>query len=399
MPLSPMLNRLRPSATVATTEKARLRKAKDPSVLVISGGEPDFDTPEHIKDAAMRAIRDGQTKYTSTAGTPSLKAAIVDKFQCENGLHYRSEEIVVGTGGKQVIFNALLATISPGDEVILPRPAWVSYADIAELAEGKVVSVQCRKENGFKITPEELEAAITPRSRWFVINSPCNPTGSIYSADELRALANVLLRHPDILILSDDIYEHLLFDGARFATIAAVAPELHDRTVIVNGVSKAYCMTGWRIGFGAAPQWLSQAMVKLQAQTTTSNCSISQAAAEAALRGPKDFIQRHNAAYQRRRDHVVGEIGKTELLSCIRPEGAFYVYVDVSALVGKSVDGGAPLNTDLEIADFFLDDARIAVVPGSGFGTSPYLRLCFAYSDEMVQEAMSRMTASAAKLS
>lgn len=389
--LSPMLGRLRPSATVAMTEKARLRKGVDPSVLVISGGEPDFDTPDHIKDAAIEAIRLGHTKYTSTAGTPALKAAIIAKFKNENGLDYRTDEIIVGTGGKQVIFNALLATIAPGDEIVVPRPAWVSYADIAELADGKIVSVQCSKDNGFKITPEELDAAITPRTRWFVINSPCNPTGAVYSAAELRALADVLAKHPQVLILSDDIYEHIVFPGATFATIAAVAPELKDRTVVVNGVSKAYCMTGWRLGYGATPGWLAKAMVKLQTQTTTSNSSISQAAAVAALTGPQDFIARNNEAYLRRRDLVVAGVNRTELLSCTPPQGAFYAYVDVSKLIGRRWKDGT-LRDDSEVADFFLDAARIAVVPGSGFGTSSYVRFCFAYADETLAEVISRVT-------
>jgi aspartate aminotransferase len=389
--LSPILKRLRPSATVASTEKARLRKLEDPSVLVVSGGEPDFDTPEHVKLAAIEAIRDGDTKYTSTAGTLALRKAIVEKFRCENGLDYSTDQIVVGTGGKQVIFNALIATVSPGDEIILPRPSWVSYADIAELVEGVVVSVECRAADGFKISPQMLEAAITPRTRWFVINSPCNPSGAVYSAAELKALADVLVNHPEVMILSDDIYEHLIYEGTEFATIAAVAPALRERTVIVNGVSKAHCMTGWRVGYGAAPLWLARAMVKLQAQTTTSNSSISQAAATAALTGPTDFIAEHNEAYRRRRDMMVAAINRTGLLHCDSPSGAFYLFVDVSKLIGRRMPNGRVMENDLDVADFFLDAARIAVVPGTGFGMSPYVRFCFAYSDEVLAEVISRV--------
>lgn len=389
--LSPMLTRLRPSATVATTEKARQRKAQDPTVLVVSGGEPDFDTPDHIKEAAIEAIRRGDTKYTSTAGTSELKAAIVRKFKLENDIEYTVDEIVVGTGGKQVIFNALLATIAPGDEIILPRPSWVSYADIAELVEGVVVSLAARKEDDFKITPAVLEAAITPRTRWFVINSPCNPTGAVYTASELRGLADVLVKYSNVLILSDDIYEHLIYDDAKFATLASVAPELRDRTVTVNGVSKAYCMTGWRLGYGGAPLWLARAMTKLQSQTTTSNSSISQAAAVAALTGPTGFIVKNNEAYRRRRDMVVKAVNNTGWLSCTRPQGAFYVYVDVSKLIGQVTPDGRKLETDIDVSDFVLDAARVAVIPGTGFGVSPYIRLCFAYSDEVMAEVTTRI--------
>jgi aspartate aminotransferase len=327
-----------------------------------------------------------------------LRKAIVEKFRRENGLEYSTDQIVVGTGGKQVIFNALIATVSPGDEIVLPRPSWVSYADIAELVEGVVVSVECREADGFKISPQMLEAAITPRTRWFVINSPCNPSGAVYSAVELRALADVLLKHPDVMILSDDIYEHLVYDGAEFATIAAVAPELRDRTVVVNGVSKAHCMTGWRIGYGAAPVWLARAMTKLQAQTTTSNSSISQAAAAAALTGPIDFIAEHNEAYRRRRDMMVDAINRTGWLRGAPPSGAFYLFVDVSKLIGRRAPSGRVMENDLDVADFFLDAARIAVVPGTGFGLSPYVRFCFAYSDEVLAEVINRVESALAEL-
>jgi aspartate aminotransferase len=396
--LSPMLKRLRPSATIAVTDKARERRAKDPSVLVVSGGEPDFDTPDHIKEAAIAAIRRGDTKYTTTSGTPALKAAIIHKFKTENGLDYSPDEIIAGTGGKQVIFNALIATISPGDEVVLPCPAWVSYADVAELAEGVVVRVKCRKEDGFKIRPAALEAAITPRTRWFVINSPCNPTGAVYSKSELRQLADVLVKHPKVMILSDDIYEHLVYDGAEFATMVEVAPELRDRTVTINGMSKAYCMTGWRLGYGAAPPWLVKAMTMLQAQTTTNPSSISQAAAVAALTGPTEFIASNNQAYRRRRDMVVNAINRMQWLSCLSPQGAIYVWIDVSRLIGQKTEDGREMKTDLDVSNFFLDAARVALVPGTGFGFSPYVRLCFAYSDEVMAEVVSRIGTTLSRL-
>jgi aspartate aminotransferase len=391
MHLSPMLSRLRESATIGTTRKARQLKAAGRDVLVISGGEPDFDTPEHIKEAAHAAIRDGFTKYTPTDGTPDLKAAIIEKLGRDNGIAAQPNEVIVGAGGKQVIFNALVATIAPGDEAVIPRPCWVSYPDIVEMAGGTPVFIETSRQNGFKLAPDDLRRAITPATRWFVINSPCNPTGAVYSWSELRALADVLLDHPQVMILSDDIYEYIVFDRARFVTLAQVEPRLRDRTVIVNGVSKGYCMTGWRIGYGVGPEWLIAAMARLQGQTTTTQCSISQAAAAAALTGPHDFVPRHNAVYRRRRDLVVQRVNQIPGLSCDPPEGAFYVYVDASGLIGGRMPDGRVLASDLDVADYVLEAEGVAVVPGAGFGMSPYFRLCFAYADEVMADACERI--------
>ena len=391
MQFSPMLERLRESATIGATRKARALKAAGRDVLVISGGEPDFDTPDHIKDAAIKAMREGATKYTATDGTPALKAAIAQKMARDNGITARLSEIMVGTGGKQVIFNALVATIGPGDEAVIPLPSWVSYPDIVEMAGGKPVFVATERQNGFKITPEELRRAITPATKWFIINSPCNPTGAVYSAAELRALADVLLDHPHVMVLSDDIYEYIVFGAAKFATLAQVEPRLRERTIIVNGVSKGYCMTGWRIGYGVGPEKLIAAMTKLQGQETNGASSISQAAAAAALTGPHDFVARHNAAYLRRRDLVVAAINRTPGLRCDPPDGAFYVYVDVSGLIGRRTKDGAVLKDDMAVADYLLEVGGVAVVAGAGFGRSPYVRLCFAYADDVLEDACGRI--------
>ena len=396
--LSPLLERLRESGTIEVTRRARQLKAAGRDVLVISGGEPDFDTPDHIKDAAAEAIRAGKTKYTPTEGTPELKAAIIAKLARDNGITAKPSEIIVGTGGKQVLFNALVATIGPGDEAVIPRPCWVSYPDIVEMCGGTPVFVDTERQNGFKITPQELRAAITPATQWFIINSPCNPTGAVYSAAELRALADVLLEHPQVKILSDDIYEYLVFGSAKFATLPQVEPRLKERTVIVNGVSKGYCMTGWRIGYGVGPEWLISAMAKLQGQTTNNASSISQAAAAAALTGPHDFVAAHNAAYERRRDLVVSRINATPGLSCDTPDGAFYVYVDASGVIGKRTPEGKALQTDVEVARYILDEGGVAVIPGSGFGRSPYFRLCFAYADDVLADACDRIARAIAAL-
>lgn len=397
--LSPMLGRLRESATIATTAKARALKRAGRDVLVTSGGEPDFDTPDHIKDAAIKAIRDGFTKYTPTEGIAELRQAIVEKFARDNGMTVKPEEVIVGAGAKQVVFDALIATLTAGDEAVIPRPSWVSYADIVELAGAAPVFIDCRKSDGFKLRPEELRRAITPRTRWFIINSPNNPSGAVYSQAELRGIADVLLDHPHVLIMSDDIYEHILFDGARFTTLAQVEPRLMPRTLTINGVSKTYCMTGWRIGYGAGPQWLIRAMTKLQSQTTTSLSSISQAAAVAALRGPHDFVAKHNRVYQERRDLVIRRLNQVEGLSCTVPAGAFYVYIDVSGLIGRRDASGRVLGNDLDVADHMLTTGGVAVVPGSGFGMSPYVRLCFAYATETMAEACNRMARAVAALS
>lgn len=395
--LSPMLDRLRESATIGVTRRARELKNAGHDILQISGGEPDFDTPEHIKAAAKAAIDAGLTKYTPTEGTTELKAAVVSKLQRENGVTVTPQQVVIGTGAKQLIFNALMATISTGDEAVIPTPSWVSYPDIVELAGGKPVIVECSRSDSFKITPERLRSALTPKSRWLILNSPCNPSGAVYSAVELRALADVLLDYPDIMILSDDIYEYIIFDGRSFSTIAAVEPKLANRTVIVNGVSKGFCMTGWRIGYCAAPDYLVTAMINLQGQETNGASSISQAAATAALNGPRDFVAAHNAIYQRRRDAVVAAINDIDGLACDPPEGAFYVYVHAGGLIGRKAPDGRVMANDVNIADHLLHGG-VAVVPGAGFNASPYFRLCFAYSDDIIEEACKRIARACAAL-
>jgi aspartate aminotransferase len=388
--LSPMLERLRESATISVTRRARELKNAGRDILQISGGEPDFDTPDHIKAAAKAAIDAGMTKYTPTDGTPELKAAVVQKLWRDNGLSVTPQQVVIGTGAKQLIFNALMATISTGDEAVIPTPSWVSYPDIVELAGGTPIIVECPRSDGFKITPERLRAALGPKTRWLIINSPCNPSGAVYSPRELRALGKVLLDFPDVMILSDDIYEYILFDDREFSTIAAVEPALANRTVVVNGVSKGYCMTGWRIGYCAAPPWLVTAIVNLQGQETNGPSSISQAAATAALTGPRDFVAKHNVIYQRRRDKVVAAINAIDGLACDAPQGAFYVYVDAAGLIGRRDPTGRLLTTDVDVAGYLLEGG-VAVVPGTGFNASPYFRLCFAYSDSVVEDACRRI--------
>lgn len=397
-PLSPMLDRLRESATIGMTRRARELKEAGRDVLVISGGEPDFDTPGHIKKAAVEAIAAGQTKYTATGGTNELRQAVARKFKRENGLDVPPGGIVIGTGAKQLIFNALLATVASGDEVIIPSPSWVSYPDIVELLDGRPVLLECSRAEGFKLTPARLRAAITRRTRWLILNSPCNPSGAVYSAAELKGLAEVLLDFPDVMVMSDDIYEHIVFDDNAFATISAVEPRLADRTLIVNGVSKAHCMTGWRIGYSAGPVWLAQAMVTLQGQETNGPSSISQAAAVAALDGPQDHLEANRIAYLRRRDLAVRCINAIDGLSCDPPQGTFYVYVDVSGLIGRHTPAGKTLETDCDVADYLLEEASVALVPGTGFNASPFVRLCFAYSDDIVAEACARMASACSRL-
>ncbi len=396
--LSPMLGRLRESATIGVTRRARALKDAGRDVLVISGGEPDFDTPDHIKEAAFRAISGGQTKYTATDGTPELKQAIVRKLKRDNHVDVGVDQVVVGTGAKQLIFNALMATIAPGDEAIIPTPSWVSYPDIVELLEGRPVLLECSRADSFKLTPARLDAAITPRTRWLILNSPCNPSGAVYSAAELRALAEVLLKYPDVMIMSDDIYEYIVFDDHVFATISEIEPRLSERTLIVNGVSKGHCMTGWRIGFCAGPRWLVKAMVTLQGQETNGPSSISQAAAVAALEGTLENVRRNNLVYQRRRDFAVDRINRIPGLSCDRPQGAFYIYVDVSGLLGRRTPQGMVLSNDVEVADYMLQEGGVALVPGAGFNASPYVRLCFAYSDSVVEDACHRLARACEKL-
>jgi aspartate aminotransferase len=397
-PLSPMLDRLRESATIGITRRARELRDSGRDVLVISGGEPDFDTPDHIKQAAFAAISAGQTKYTATDGTAELKQAVARKFNRDNGLDFPLNGIVIGTGAKQLIFNALMATVAAGDEVVIPTPSWVSYPDIVELLGGRPVLLECSRAAGFKLTPERLRSAITPQTQWLILNSPCNPSGAVYNAAELRGLAKVLLDFPHVLVMSDDIYEYIVFEDTEFATISAVEPRLQDRTLIINGVSKAHCMTGWRIGFSAGPAWLAKAMVTLQGQETNGPSSISQAAAVAALDGPLDHVEANNIAYKRRRDLVVERVNAIPGLSCDPPQGTFYVYVDVSGLIGRRTPQGSTLSTDIDVADYLLAEGGVALVPGTGFNASPFARLCFAYSDDVVADACDRIASACAKL-
>ncbi|ACI99276.1 pyridoxal phosphate-dependent aminotransferase [Rhodospirillum centenum] len=390
--LASRLSRIKPSATIAVTSKARALKAAGRDVIGLGAGEPDFDTPDSIKDAAIEAIRRGFTKYTDVDGTPELKKAVAAKFRRDNGLEYDpATQITVGTGGKQVLFNALLATLDPGDEVIVPAPYWVSYPDMVLLAEGTPVPVACPAEAGFKLTPAALEAAITPRTKWLILNSPSNPTGAAYTAAELTALGEVLLRHPQVWVMSDDMYEHLVYDGFRFATIAQVVPGLLGRTLTVNGVSKAYSMTGWRIGFAGGPKELIKAMGVIQSQSTSNPTSISQAAATEALNGPQDYIPRQAEVFARRRDLVVSMLNQAKGLSCPNPEGAFYVYPSCAATLGLSTPGGRVIGSDEDFATELLEAEGVAVVHGAAFGLSPHFRISYATSETVLEEACRRI--------
>ncbi|MGH6946802.1 MAG: pyridoxal phosphate-dependent aminotransferase, partial [Kiloniellales bacterium] len=366
-------------------------KAAGRDVIGLGAGEPDFDTPDNIKRAAIAAIERGDTKYTDVDGTPELKRAVVAKMKRDHGLDYWPEQITVGTGGKQVLYNALMATVNPGDEVIVPAPYWVSYPDIALLAEGVPVAVPCGENHGFKMQPEELEAAITPRTRWLILNSPSNPTGAAYSRAELKALTDVLKRHPQVWVLTDDMYEKLVYDGFEFGTPAEIEPALYDRTLTMNGVSKAYAMTGWRIGFGAGPVELIKAMAKIQSQSTTNPSSISQAAAVEALNGPQDFIAERNQSFKARRDLVVGLLNQCPGLTCHTPEGAFYVYPSCTGAIGKTTPGGKRIETDGDFVTYLLEAEGVAVVQGEAFGLSPYFRISYATSTAALEEACKRI--------
>ncbi|OQW43127.1 MAG: aspartate aminotransferase [Proteobacteria bacterium SG_bin5] len=388
---SAALARIKPSPTLAVSARAAALKSEGVDVISLGAGEPDFDTPDFIKDAAIEAMRAGQTKYTEVDGTPALKAAIAEKFKRDNGLDYAPSQISVNVGGKHTLFNAMVATLDPGDEVIVPAPYWVSYPDVVLFAGGTPVVVPAGPNQRYKLLPEQLEAAITPRTKWLILNSPSNPTGAAYSADELRALGEVLLRHPHVWVFADDMYEHIVYDGFAFATIAAVVPELYARTLTVNGCSKAYAMTGWRIGFAGGAEWLIKAMAKLQSQSTSNPCSIAQAAAVAALTGDQGFLAERAAVFQARRDLVVAALDATPGLCCPRPEGAFYVYPDCSGLIGKTTPQGQRLDDDQAIAAYLLESARVAVVPGAAFGLSPAMRLSYATSTEALSEACRRI--------
>ena len=385
------LDRISPSQTIAIATKARALKAEGRNIISLAAGEPDFDTPRNVKDAAIRAIEQGDTKYTDVAGTMPLRKAVAAKFKHDIGVDYAPDEIIVSTGGKQVIFNAFVATLDKGDEVIIPSPCWVSYPDIVALADGTPVIVPCGQNNGFKLRAEDLEAAITPKTKWFLLNSPCNPTGAAYSADDLRAICDVLLRHPDVWILTDDIYDKLVYDGFQPATIVQVEPKLRDRTVTMNGCSKAYAMTGWRIGFAGAPRALIKAMDKLQSQSTSNTSSISQAAALEALTGPQDFIQEMTAMYKSRRDLVVGMLNQAPGIYCHSPEGAFYVFPSVHGCIGKTSAAGAAIKDDESFVMALLDEEGVAAVHGSAFMYPGHFRISYATDTESLREACTRI--------
>jgi aspartate aminotransferase len=385
------LDRISPSQTIAISSKARALKAAGRDVISLSAGEPDFDTPRNVKDAAIRAIEAGETKYTDVAGTLALRRAVVEKFRRDNGIDYAPEEIIVSTGGKQVIFNAMLATINPGDEAIIPSPCWVSYPDIVSLAEGRPVLIPCSQNNGFKLRAEDLEAAITPRTKWFFINSPCNPTGAGYSADELRPLCDVLLRHPHVWVFTDDIYEKLAYDGFRPATIVQIEPRLKDRTVTMNGCSKAYAMTGWRIGFAGGPVRLIRALDKLQSQSTTNASSIGQAAALEALNGPQESIGEMVKVYRERRDLVVEMLNAAPGITCHKPEGAFYVFPAIHGCIGKTSPGGKRIGDDEAFVAALLDEEGVAAVHGSAFMYPGHFRISYATGTDALVEACVRI--------
>ena len=396
--LSAALGRIAPSATLAMSGRVIDLKAQGIDVRGLSAGEPDFDTPDFVKDAAIEAIRSGQTKYTAVDGIAPLKAAIAAKFKRDNGLVYSSKQITVNAGGKHTLFNALVATVDKGDEVIIPAPYWVSYPDIVEFAGGTPVIIMAAAAQNYKITPAQLEAAITPKTRWLILNSPSNPTGAAYSAIELEALGEVLLEHPHVMLLTDDMYEHIWYAQSPFATMLEVCPELYDRTLTMNGASKAYAMTGWRIGYAGGPEWLIKAMADLQSQSTSNPCSISQHAALAALTGPQDFLKERNAVFKERRDLVVAMLNDAPGLNCPTPEGAFYVYPDASGVMGKTTPKGNKIETDANLIDYFLDDYRVAAVHGAAFGLSPGFRISYATSTELLKEACTRIQSACAAL-
>ncbi len=397
--LSATLARVKPSPTIAVSTLAAELKAAGRDVIGLGAGEPDFDTPDNIKDAAKAAIDAGKTKYTAPDGMPELKQAICAKFARENGLSYSPAQISVGTGGKQILYNALMATLNPGDEVIIPAPYWVSYPDMVLLAGGTPVAVECGLDTGFRMTPEQLEAAITPKTKWFIFNSPSNPTGAGYSRDQLKSLTDVLMRHPHVWVMSDDMYEHLVFDDFEFVTPAQVEPGLYDRTLTCNGVSKAYAMTGWRIGYAGGPEELIGAMRKVQSQSTSNPCTISQWAAVEALNGPQDFLAQNAKTFQRRRDLVVGMLNAAEGITCPVPEGAFYVYPSIAGLIGKTTPSGVTITDDETFSKALLEDKGVAVVFGAAFGLSPNFRVSYATSDEALSAACTRIQEFCAALS
>jgi len=389
--ISDRLNRIKPSPSSMAGQRVRELRATGRDVIGLTTGEPDFDTPDHIKEAAIRAMRAGKTKYTDVGGTLELRAAIKDKFSRENGLHYETNEIIVCSGAKQAIFNALMCTVEHGDEVIVPAPYWVSYPDVVRLAGGNPVFVPCPPENGFKMLPDQLEKAITPRTRWLILNSPSNPSGAAYTNAEMKALTHVLIRHPHVCMMADDIYEHLLYDGRRFATPAQIEPALKERTLTINGVSKAYAMTGWRIGYAGGPAVLIKNMVKLQSQSTSSPSSISQAAAVQALSGPQEFIATSREVFQSRRDKVVKWLNEAPGVQCHKPEGAFYVFASCAGAIGKTTPGGVVIQNDADFAAHLLESQNIAVIHGEAYGMSPFFRISFAAPEVQLQEGCRRI--------
>jgi aspartate aminotransferase len=389
--LADSLARIKPSATIAVTDKARALKAAGRDVIGLGAGEPDFDTPDNIKEAAKKAIDSGKTKYTAVDGIPELKAAIARKFKRENKLDYKPGQITVGTGGKQVLYNALMATMNPGDEVIIPAPYWVSYPDMVLLAGGTPVAVDTTIEDGFKVRPAALERAITPRTKWIILNSPSNPSGAAYTRSELKALTDVLVKHPHVWVMTDDMYEHLVYDDFVFTTPAEIEPSLYERTLTVNGVSKAYCMTGWRIGYAGGPEHLVKAMATIQSQSTSNPSSISQWAAVEALDGPQDFIPRNNAKFKDRRDLVVSMLNQAKGIHCPKPEGAFYVYPSCAGAIGKTAPSGKTLAGDEDFVTELLEAEGVAVVQGSAFGFGPAFRISYATKTEDLEEACRRI--------
>jgi aspartate aminotransferase len=390
--LADHLKRIKPSPTIAVTDKARALKAAGRNVIGLGAGEPDFDTPDNIKEAAIKAIREGRaSKYTQVDGMAELKEAVVAKFKRDNGLEYQPSQITVGAGGKQVLYNAFMATLNPGDEVIIPAPFWVSYPDMVLIAGGTPVTVVCSMENGFKLTPEQLEKAITPKTKWFLLNSPSNPTGAAYTRDELKALTDVLVKHPHVHLMTDDMYEKLTYDDFKFFTPAQVEPSLYERTLTINGTSKAYCMTGWRIGFAGGPQPLIKAMAMLQSQSTTNPAAVSQWAAVEALNGPQDFIAKHNKIFKERRDLVVSMLNQASGIKCPTPEGAFYVYPSCEGTMGKTTPSGKKLASDEDFVTELLEAEGVAVVHGSAFGLGPAFRISYATKQEDLEEACNRI--------
>lgn len=385
------LDRVSPSLTIAIATKARALKAQGRDIISLAAGEPDFDTPQFVKDAAIAAIQNGETKYTDVSGTMALRRAVAEKFRRDSGLDYKPEEIIISTGGKQVIYNAMVATMNAGDEAIIPTPCWVSYPDIVALADGTPVFVPCGQNNGFKLRADDLEAAITPKTKWVFLNNPCNPTGAAYSAEDLREICDVLLRHPNIWVFTDDIYEKLAYDGFKPATIVEVEPKLRDRTITMNGCSKAYAMTGWRIGFAGAPVAMTKAMDKLQSQSTSNTSSVSQAAALAALEGPQDFIGEMVAVYKTRRDLVVDMLNEAPGIVCAKPEGAFYVFPSIHGCVGRITAGGTTIGTDEDFVIALLEEHGVAAVHGTAFIYPGHFRISYATDTESLREACSRI--------